>query len=83
METALVSISEVKLRARRDDGEKLTRLLRLWLDTPNDVLAVLLIGNNLVNITASALATDFTERMLEGSPYAGLGSLSRWGPWRS
>lgn len=73
METALVSISEVKLRARRDDGEKLTRLLRLWLDTPNDVLAVLLIGNNLVNITASALATDFTERMLEGSPYAGFG----------
>ncbi|MEE2779552.1 MAG: hemolysin family protein [Myxococcota bacterium] len=72
METALLSLSEVKLRARADE-EELPRMLRLWLDSPNDVLATLLIGNNLVNITASALATHLTERLLVGAPYEGWG----------
>jgi putative hemolysin len=53
METALLSLSEVRLRARVEDGERLPRMLLSWLDKPNLVLATLLIGNNLVNITAS------------------------------
>ena len=73
METALVSLSEVKLRDRRDSGEKLPMLLGRWLDEPNEVLAMLLIGNNLVNITASALATHLTELLLRDSAYAGWG----------
>jgi putative hemolysin len=73
METALVSLSEVKLRDRRDGGEKLPMLLGRWLDEPNEVLAMLLIGNNLVNITASALATHLTELILRDSGYAGWG----------
>ena len=73
METALVSLSEVKLRDRRDSGEKLPMLLGRWLDEPNEVLAMLLIGNNLVNITASALATHLTELILRDSAYAGWG----------
>jgi putative hemolysin len=73
METALLSLSEVRLRARVKDGEKLPRMLVRWLEKPNLVLATLLIGNNVMNITASALATDMTRRLLEGSPYAGWG----------
>jgi len=73
METALVSLSEVKLRDRRDGGKKLPMLLGRWLDEPNEVLAMLLIGNNLVNITASALATHLTEVVLRDSAYAGWG----------
>jgi putative hemolysin len=48
-------------------------LLERWLDAPNDVLAMLLIGNNLVNITASALATHLTDLLLRDSDYAGWG----------
>ena len=73
METALVSLSEVKLRDRRDSGEKLPMLLGRWLDEPNEVLAMLLIGNNLVNITASALATHLTELILRTAPTRGGG----------
>jgi putative hemolysin len=72
METALLSLSEVKLRARADEAP-LPRMLQLWLDSPNDVLATLLIGNNLVNITASALATHLTDRLLVGASYEGWG----------
>ncbi|MCB9727302.1 MAG: HlyC/CorC family transporter [Deltaproteobacteria bacterium] len=73
METALVSLSDVKLRTQADSGAKMPRMLRRWLEQPNDVLASLLIWNNLVNITASAFATSLTERLLEGSPMAGWG----------
>ncbi|MGM0574525.1 MAG: hemolysin family protein [Myxococcota bacterium] len=73
METALVSLSDVRLRSMAESDERMPRLLRLWVDEPNDVLAMLLIGNNVVNITASALATDFTERMLRGGEWSGWG----------
>jgi putative hemolysin len=73
METALVSLSEVKLRTRADSGAKMPRLLRRWLEHPNDVLASLLIWNNFVNITASAFATAATENLLAGSEFAGWG----------
>lgn len=70
MESALFSLSEVKLRGRQEDG-KLPKTLRMWLDAPNHVLTGILIGNNLVNITASALATDLSNRLFEGSGGAG------------
>ncbi len=73
METALVSLSEVKLRSRLEGDDKAPKMLELWLHRPNDVLATLLVGNNVVNITGSALATAFTEKMLQGSAYAGWG----------
>ena len=73
METALVTLSEFKLRARRDEEGQFGLLLGKWLDEPNDVLATLLIGNNLVNIAASALATHLTELLLLGSDWAGWG----------
>ncbi len=57
METAMLSLSEVRLRARAESEEQLPRVLQGWLDDPLHVLTTLLIGNNAVNITASALAT--------------------------
>ncbi len=84
METALVSLSDMRLRrlveesarpraALRAFGRGPSRMLVRWHDRPNDVLATLLIGNNFVNITASALATDATESLLRGTPYGGWG----------
>lgn len=64
MEAALYSQSEIKLRARQDAGDTLPRILELWLTRPYDILTTLLVGNNLVNITASVLAADITSRAL-------------------
>ena len=44
MESALFSLSEVKLRGREESGKGLPRMLKLWLEEPNQVLATLLIG---------------------------------------
>ncbi|MFT7582753.1 MAG: putative hemolysin [Myxococcota bacterium] len=72
METALVSLNEMKLRQRLESG-RAPMMLRRWHDGPNDVLATLLIGNNVVNILASALATDLTHTLLAGTSVAGFG----------
>jgi CBS domain containing-hemolysin-like protein len=51
-----------------EDGA--SRSLQLWLDHPIKVLTAILIGNNILNITASALATDLANRLLEGTSAA-------------
>jgi putative hemolysin len=65
-ETALTSLGEAKARQLRDRLGRRGRVLSLWIDHPKKVLTSLLIGNNLVNIGASALATNIAL-MLFGS----------------
>jgi putative hemolysin len=56
-ETALTSLGEAKARQLRDRLGRRGRVLGLWIDHPQKVLTALLIGNNTVNIAASAMAT--------------------------
>lgn len=73
METALVSLGDVRLRRELEENSRPSRMLTMWRDRPNDVLATILIGNNFVNIFASALATDLTESLLSGTAFGGWG----------
>ncbi len=59
-ETALTSLGEAKARQLRERLGRRGRVLGLWIDHPKEVLTCLLIGNNLVNIAASALATNIS-----------------------
>ncbi|RAL21612.1 hypothetical protein DL240_12200 [Lujinxingia litoralis] len=69
-ETALTSLSEGQTeRLIEEDG---INSLRLWREKPLVVLTSILIGNNIFNITASALATDLAARVLGGT------SASQW-----
>ncbi|WMM24159.1 hemolysin family protein [Tissierella sp. MB52-C2] len=56
-ETALVSLSKIRLRKMVEDDEKNAKLINKLVDNPNKLLGAILIGNNIVNIGASALAT--------------------------
>ena len=76
MESALFSLSEVELRSREEAQGSLPKMLKLWLDQPNQVLATLLIGNNLANITASALATHVATVALADTSVSGAGAIS-------
>lgn len=60
-ETTLTSLSELKIRHMIEENPK-AKPLTLWLENPNKVLNTILIGNNIVNILASVLATDFTAK---------------------
>lgn len=57
-ETALTSYRSMFLE--KIEGSKETKkieLLKLWLKNPNEMLTGLLVGNNIVNITASSITT--------------------------
>lgn len=56
-ETALVSLSRLRVRHLVNEKRKGSATLKKLKDNPNRMLITLLIGNNLVNVSASALAT--------------------------
>ncbi|RPI23554.1 MAG: DUF21 domain-containing protein, partial [Actinobacteria bacterium] len=57
-ETALTSLPITRLEAMRSRRGRLTRAgFELWPTAPNEMLITILIGNNLVNVLASAPAT--------------------------
>lgn len=56
-ETSLTSISRIRLRNMVDEKVKNAELIQKVLEDPAKLLTAILIGNNLVNIGASALST--------------------------
>lgn len=70
-ETALLSVNRLRLRSLADNGDARAQMLSDLLENPNKFIATILIGNNVVNISASALATVIAIR-LWGPPGAGI-----------
>ena len=69
-ETALTSLGDARLDQLIQERRTGTKLLKAWRDNPSVVLSFLLIGNNIVNILASSLATDFSFRLLDDTDFA-------------
>ena len=62
-ETALTALTKLKIkRLLRKKGERAKSLLH-WQNDPDSLLTTILIGNNLVNIAASSLATALAIQM--------------------
>ncbi len=57
-ETALLSVNKVRILRLVEEGNKRAQAVQKMLDAPNRLIATILIGNNIVNIGASALATS-------------------------
>lgn len=56
-ETALTSLSKIRLRTMVDENVKNAKLIQNVLEDPAKLLSAILIGNNIVNIGASSIAT--------------------------
>ena len=56
-ETALSTVNRVKLRSLIEEGNKRACTVEAVLDNYGKMISAILIGNNIVNISASALAT--------------------------
>ena len=63
-ETALFSISTATARHLVKDGKRTSLLIRQMKDDSHRLLTTILIGNNLVNVAASALATSMTIKLV-------------------
>lgn len=57
-ETAFTAASRARMHALEKDGDKRAALVNRLVSTPERLIGAILIGNNLVNILASALATS-------------------------
>ncbi len=66
-ETALTTSSKIKMKRLAEEGNKNAALVLKITDNPDKMLSAILIGNNIVNISASSLATIFVQNM--------------WGDW--
>ena len=56
-ETALTTVNKIKVRTLADSGDKRARTLQKVHEQWSKMLSAILIGNNIVNIAASAIAT--------------------------
>ena len=66
-ETALMSLSKIRTRHMVDEGVKGAKLVEKLTEDPNKLLGAILIGNNIVNIGASAIATTLFVDLLGAS----------------
>ncbi|BBO73677.1 hemolysin [Desulfosarcina widdelii] len=59
-ETALFSISQTRARHLAKEKDRAYQLIKRMKDDPHKLLTTILIGNNVVNVAASAIATALT-----------------------
>lgn len=69
-ETALMSLSKIRTRHMVEEGVKGAKLVSKLLEDPNRLLGAILIGNNVVNIGASSIATSLAVKLFGGSDKA-------------
>jgi len=63
-ETGLMSLNRYRLRHLVDKGNRGARLAQKLLERPDRLLGLILLGNNFVNILASAIATILALRLI-------------------
>lgn len=57
-ETALMSLSRIKIRHMEEDGVRGAKLVGSLIENSNRLLTSILIGNNIVNIAATSISTS-------------------------
>lgn len=62
-ETALSTVNRVRLRALEEEGNRRAAKVNKILESYSKMLSTILIGNNIVNLTASSLATTLAIRV--------------------
>lgn len=72
-ETALTTANKVRMRSLEEAGNKSAVIVNKILSNYNKMLSTILIGNNIVNISASALTTMFASKAF-GSYAVGIGT---------
>ena len=76
-ETALLSISKIKIKTLADAGNKKASLVLKLNEDPSKLLSAVLIGNNIVNIGASSIMTLIMQSMFGNLPLSiGTGVLT-------
>ena len=70
-ETALTTVNRIRIRSLAEEGNKKAKLLLKVFDQQSKMLSTVLVGNNIVNLSASSLMTILTTELF-GSALVGV-----------
>ena len=62
-ETALTCVNKIRIRSLAEEGSKNALLVQKLTDNPSKMLSAILIGNNIVNLSASSLSTMLATKL--------------------
>lgn len=62
-ETALTCVNKIRIRSLAEEGNKRALLVQELTDNPSKMLSAILIGNNIVNLSASSLSTMLATKL--------------------
>lgn len=62
-ETALTTVNKLRIRSLAEEDNKKAIIVSKLIEDPAKMLSAILIGNNIVNLTASSLATTLATRL--------------------
>ena len=74
-ETCLTTVNKMRLKSMADEGNKKAALVLKLISNQTKMLSSILIGNNIVNLSASSLATTFAINMAKKSGFSNATSL--------
>lgn len=70
-ETSLTTVNIYKMKALAEEGNRRAKMVLKLMENPGKVLSTILIGNNIVNITASSMMTIIVTKVF-GSAAVGI-----------
>ncbi len=73
-ETAFTSFNRTKMKTKAEEGNKKAKLVLKMSDNYDELLSTILVGNNIVNIALSSMATIWFIKLLAGVTNEGLSS---------
>lgn len=62
-ETALTTVNKIRNKSLADEGNKKAKLVEKLISNPGKLLSAVLIGNNIVNLSASSITTMFATQI--------------------
>ena len=77
-ETAFMTFSKSKMKTEADDGNKKAKLVLAINEKYEKLLSTILVGNNIVNILATSLATVLFTSLIANEELAVTVSTVRW-----
>ncbi len=62
-ETALTTVNKIRMRSLEEEGNKTAKTVNRLIENPGKLLSAVLIGNNIVNLSASSLTTMLATKL--------------------
>ena len=75
-ETCLTTVSKMRIKSMADEGVKNASLVLKLVENPTKLLSTILIGNNIVNLSASSLTTSFAISLAKKAGLATMESIA-------